>query len=268
MSAPYDRMSPNITRTLPPEERELAAKKADLTALESQLAERELDLATLRGELRAFEQRYLRIAGVKFAEIDDLEAQIVEALNRQNASDETTRQRAVDARTKATESAGATGALAQQTPAVDFTPSDDLKRLFREIAKRIHPDLTTDDAERATRNQLMAEANRAYADGDEARLRAILNEWETSPDAVMGDGIGAELVRTIRKIHQVQSRLARIEAEIATLAGSELAVLKARAESERIHGRDVLAQMAEQLDEQIVQLRRKRDALGSNEASS
>jgi DnaJ-class molecular chaperone len=56
-----------------------------------------------------------------------------------------------------------------------FKPSDDLKRLYREIAKRIHPDLATDDAERAKRNQLMAEVNRAYADGDEARLRAILD---------------------------------------------------------------------------------------------
>lgn len=114
----------------------------------------------------------------------------------------------------------------------------------------------------------MAEVNRAYADGDEARLRAILDEWETSPDAVTGDGVGAELIRTIRKIHQVQVRLAVIGVEIAALNGSELALLRARAESEWVNGLDVLAQMAEQLDQQIVQLRRKRETLRSNEASS
>ena len=65
-------MASNITRTQTPEERELAAKKADLATLEIRLAQRELDLATLRVESRAFEQRYLRIVGVKFAEIDDL----------------------------------------------------------------------------------------------------------------------------------------------------------------------------------------------------
>ena len=69
-------MASNITRTQTPEERELAAKNADLAALEIQLAQRELDVATLRVELHGFEQRYLRTVGVKFAEIDDLEAQI------------------------------------------------------------------------------------------------------------------------------------------------------------------------------------------------
>ena len=48
-----------LARTETPEERELA-KKTALTALEGQLAERELDLATLEAEIRAFEARYLR----------------------------------------------------------------------------------------------------------------------------------------------------------------------------------------------------------------
>jgi hypothetical protein len=255
-------MASNITRRQTPEERELAAKKAELAALETQLAQRELDCATLRIELRAFEQLYLRIVGVKFAEIDDLEAQIAEARSRRNRVDEPARQRAGEARAKATESAAAASAI-ELAHVEGFTPSDDLKRLYREIAKRIHPDLATDDTERAKRNQLMAEANRAYANGDEARLRAILDEWETSPDAVTGDGVGAELVRTLRKIHQVQARLATLENEMAALTGSELAVLKARAESEQMNGLDVLAKMAEQLGGQIVQLRQKRDGLSS-----
>ena len=260
-------MASNITRTQTPEERELAAKNADLAALEIQLAQRELDVATLRVELHGFEQRYLRTVGVKFAEIDDLEAQIAEAINRRNPPDEAARQRAAEARRRATESAGVTSALEVRTHTVDFEPSEDLKRLYREIAKRIHPDLATDDAERAKRTRLMAEVNRAYAEGDEGRLRAILNEWETSPDAVTGVGVGAELVRTIRKIHQVEGRLAGIEIEIAKLNGSELSLLRARAEAEQINGRDLLARMADQLDAQILHLRRTTDGLRFNEAS-
>ena len=259
-------MVSNITRTQTPEERELAAKRADLARLEIQLAQRELDLATLRAELHAFEQRYLRIVGVKFAEVDDLEAQIAEALNRRNPSDETAGRRAVDARAKAEDSAGVAAAIEPRTQ--DFKPSEDLKRLFREIAKRVHPDLAIDDRERAKRNQVMTEANRAYADGDETRLRAIFNEWDTSPDAVTGEGIGAELVRIIRKIHQVERRLAGLEIEIATLNGSEWALLQTKAEAARMEGRDLLAQMAGQLDVQIIDLRLRRDGLRSDEASS
>jgi hypothetical protein len=257
----------SIIRTQTPEERELAAKNADLAALNLQLAQRELELATLGRELYVFEQQYLRIVGVKFAEIDDLEAQVAEALNRRHPSDETARQQAADARRKATESAEAAGAAEQATHVVGFTPSEDLKKFYREIAKRVHPDLATDPAERAKRNQVMADVNRAYADSDEARLRAILNQWETSPDAVTGDGVGAELVRTIRKIHQVEERLAAVAVEIATLNGSELSLLKAKTESGRMNGQDTLAEMAEQLERQLILLRQRRNDIRSNEPS-
>src|SRR5262249_16519432 len=123
-------MSSNITRSQTPEERELAAKKAELGALESQLADRELEFATLRAELHAFEQRYIREVGVKFAEIDALEAHITEALSRLNPFDETARQRAENARATARESAGATAAIERSTRPLDFTPSDVLKRLY------------------------------------------------------------------------------------------------------------------------------------------
>ena len=260
-------MAFKIIRTETPEERELVAKKADLAVLETQLAQRELDLATLHGELHAFEQRYLRIVGVKFAEIDQLEAEIAEALSRRSPSDGAARQQAAGARAKATESAQATSALVL-ADSVEFKPSDDLRSLFREIAKRIHPDLATDDTDRAKRTRMMGEANVAYRAGDEARLRAILNEWETSPDAVTGEGIGAELIRIIRKIHQVQERLAKMEQELIALTEAELSVLNVKAESERQHGRDLLTHMADQLDERIAQLRQESKTLRSSEAPS
>gem|GEM_PF-2091162 len=60
---------------------------------------------------------------------------------------------------------------------------DVLKTLFRELARRVHPDLATNDGDRERRTRAMAEVNRAYKDSDEAQLRAILGEWEASPDA-------------------------------------------------------------------------------------
>ena len=50
--------------------------------MEAELAQRELDLATLQAELRAFEARYLRVVGSRFAERDEVEARIVEAAAR------------------------------------------------------------------------------------------------------------------------------------------------------------------------------------------
>jgi hypothetical protein len=239
-----------------PEERELDKKRSELGALETQLAQRELDLATLRGTLRAFEARYLRVVGRLYAELDDLQARFAEGEARHDAQNSDLHRRAAEARTRATESAEAVGAAIQREDEPDeFAPREDLKKLYREIAKLIHPDLTTDERERACRTLLMAEANRAYTAGDEVKLRAILDEWESSPDLVQGEGVAVELVRTIRKIHQVMRRVGDIEAETLELQRSEPYTLMRHVEAARARNRDLLEEMAEQLKEQIAVVR-------------
>jgi DnaJ-class molecular chaperone len=132
-----------------------------------------------------------------------------------------------------------------------------LKSLYREVAKRIHPDLSSDPEDRMKRQQLMAEANEAYQMGDFARLKRILEEYESSPEAVPGEGVGAELVRVIRKITQVRRRLSEIEQEIQKLTASDLAKLKVKTEESARRGRDLLMEMAEQVDRQIAAARQQ-----------
>ncbi len=240
-----------MTRRQTPEERELSRKQADLATLETELAQRELDLATLHGELRALEARYLRIVGTRYAALDELEAEIAETQARQRYKDPGAQERATRARAQAQESAQATGATFEPAQATEFKPSDELKKLYREVAKRLHPDLATEDEERARRTELMAEANRAYEEGDEARLRAILHEWESSPESVKGEGPGADLVRIIRKIAQAEERLKVIDSEMTELRASDLYRLKVKADEAQAEGRDLLAEMAAQVDQEI-----------------
>jgi len=244
-------MGTKITRRQTPEEKELHKKLSELAALEVELAQHELDLATIQGELRAFENRYLRIVGVRYAELDKIEAQIAKTLARLNPKDNKAKEKAEQARYQAQESAHATGNIQEQKEPLRFKPSESLKKLYREVAKRIHPDLTTDEEERTRRQHLMAEANRAYEEGDEERLEAILREWESSPESVKGEGPGTDLVRAIRKIAQVEERLPTIETEITQLKESDLYKLKTKVEDAEKEGRDLLADMANQLDKQI-----------------
>lgn len=243
-------MKTDITRRQTPEERELSTKLSELAALETELAQRELDLTTLQAELRAFETRYLRIVGVRYAELDDIEARIAEAQMRLNPNDSKAQEQAAQARAQAQESAQATG-VTQELRQQRFKPPESLKKLYREVAKRIHPDLAIDEKERARRQQLMADANRAYEEGDEAKLQAILREWESSPESVKGEGTAAELVRVIRKIAQIKERLRVIETEIDQLKESDLYQLKTEVQEAGDEGRDLLAEMASRVDEQI-----------------
>jgi chromosome segregation ATPase len=107
----------------------------------------------------------------------------------------------------------------------------------------------------------MAEANRAYEEGDEERLRVILQEWESSPEAVKGEGAGADLVRVIRKIAQAEERLRAIEIEVSQLKESDLYKLKTKVEEAEKEKRDLLAEMAKQLDKQIADARERLDEI-------
>jgi hypothetical protein len=233
----------------------LSRKLAQLGDLESELAQRELELATIQAELHSFESRYFRIVGVLLAELDDINAQIAEAESRINPDDEKAKEKATEARDQANDSAEAAGGAEKEEKL--FRPSDSLKKLYRDLAKLIHPDLAVDEDVRLRCQKLMAEANRAYEACDEEKLRAILAEWESSPDSVKGEGTAAELVRVIRKIAQVEIRLRAIETEMSQTEGTELYQLKNEVEKVEGEGRDMLNEMASKLDLDIKKARRR-----------
>ena len=183
-----------------------ARKRDEQAALEAELADRELRSENLRAELGAFERQYLHFVGSRYAELDEWKARLAERLAQEQPGNERAQQAARDARAGADETKSAAGEKAAQDPRA-FKSSPEMKRLYREVAKRIHPDLTSDREDRAKRQQLMAEANQAYERGDEAQLNKILTAYECSPEAVEGEGPGAELVRVIRRVSQARGRL-------------------------------------------------------------
>jgi hypothetical protein len=217
-------------------------------------------LANLRAELSTFEGRYLREVGVLYAELDDWKAKIA-LLIAEEAGTVQARTAATEARRQAEESYSA--AHGEAARAADFAPSPELKKLYRDVAKRVHPDLATDDADRAHRERSMAAANRAYQQGDVDALRRILEEYESSPEAVQGTGVAADLVRVIRQIRQMQKRLLQIELEITTLADSDTAKLKVKAEAVNNQGRNLLSEMAQDVKRRIDIERRQFETLSA-----
>ena len=244
----------SIPKPPKPEDQELARKLDEQAATEGDLAERELRVANLRAELSAFERRYLHFLGSRYAELDECKAQLAEQFARQHPENERAQQAAREARARADETASAAGEQSTQEPRA-FEATPEMKRLYRDVAKRIHPDLTSDRDDRAKRQRLMAEANQAYEQGDEAQLVKILNEYECSPESVKGEGAGAELVRVIRRLSQARGRLAEIEAELQQLLRSDLYQLHERVRDAEKDGRDVLREMSAKVDEQIAQAR-------------
>jgi hypothetical protein len=247
-------MKTELVRRLNPEEEELAAKREELARLEAHLADHELLLANLKAELAAFEGLYLRRVGALYAEFDEWNARLAE-LRAEQAGTAEARAEAAEARTQAEEAySAAHGEAAEVQP---FTPSPELKRLYHEAAKLVHPDTATDEANRTRRERLMREVNAAYVAGDEDTLRRILAGLDASPDAVQGSGIGADLIRALRQLKQVRDRIDAIELEVASLAETDLAKLNAKANLAAAEGRDLLAEMATSVQGRVIVARQQ-----------
>jgi hypothetical protein len=233
-----------------PEDRELYRKQAELASLLKKVTQMEAALVTIQSDLSAFELKYHRLVGRRYAELDLLEAHLAESgLSPHHAEGAPP---------------GATVApaieqvwrnrfrfLAKRDPAVHVRSSEPLKKLYREVAKRIHPDLGLDENDRLKRQSLMAAANEAYRFGDGRRLRTILLHWQASPESVVGDGPGVELVRVIRRMDQVRRRIRFLARKMDALRRSELYRLKTLIQENENRGRDLMRQMAAILDEQI-----------------
>ena len=244
-------METRISSRQSPEKIELERYRKELAGVSEQLADRELELATLQRNLAAFEHAYLSTVGKKQAELDAIEAEVARILQVIDPDDEHLKSNAEEWSKRASESAEAAGSAIDEPRGSKSQPSETLRELYKTAARQIHPDLATTDKERKLRERLMADVNDAYERGDGERIERIIDEWRHAPEQVTGEDIGSEIVRVIRQINQVRSRIAKVDVEIERLSASALAVLKAKCDEAAEQGRDLLAEMRRTLGSQI-----------------
>jgi hypothetical protein len=234
---------------------ELNRLQAELSEQETVLLQKEVELATLRGETHAFHLRYMERVGSRYAKLDRLNARIAEILALLDPDDVEAKAQAAAAEHTAEESEQASAEAERQIhlQLPKFVASETLKKLFREVAKRIHPDLATDPAERQDRTSRMAEANRAYQSGDEERLRQILQDWDPPGNDHRAGTVTTERTRLVQAIRSLRERIRVLGEELAGLRTSELYSLMITVAEEEVGGGDPLANLAREADFQIRQ---------------
>ncbi|MGV9562533.1 hypothetical protein [Streptomyces sp. NPDC003480] len=168
-------------------------------AAEQALIEYEIAVETFRVEVENFSRLHHQKLGPMYARLDELEAEIAEARAARSGDPEDIR-RAHEARARVMpmpdveelfhgwmDSDGlfpeAQAMLTDQPvrPPQRVRPSEEARRLYRELARRAHPDLAQDEAERKRRDEFISRVNAAYARGDEAQLRELSEEWAAGP---------------------------------------------------------------------------------------
>jgi hypothetical protein len=228
--------------------------RAQIAELEAILDERAAEADRLNRELDIFAAQYRQQVGTLHEQLDQLELEIAEAelgeLSKRIAEG------------SASTNASATLPPPTAEPSPRFT-SDAVRKLFREVARAVHPDLAHDDHTRDRRHALMIEANRAYAMRDAEQLGRILEAWERSPESVQGSDPAAIRLRLERRLAQINDQLDIHASDLAALRASPLYELKTMVDEAAARGRDLVADMVRRLKRDIMAATNRRDAMRS-----
>lgn len=233
------------------DDQDVETLRARAAELDAELAARRAEVTRVESDLTAFKIRYRHEVGRLHEELDELELKITALelgeINKRLESE-----------------AASAGSDAPKADAGPRYTSDAVRRLFRDVAKVIHPDLAQDDHTRDRRHRLMIEANRAYALGDEERLRSILHAWHRSPEAVQGSDDEAARLRLARRVLQIEEELQAYAAELAELKDSPLWKLKVMVDEASSRGKDLVGDMVRRLKRDIMAARNRVDAMQSH----
>jgi hypothetical protein len=208
--------------------------------LRDRLAELEVEHATLLSELEAFDAEYRRRVGVIDVQVQELQARILAATGP--------RAEAAAARRRLRET---TTTMQAVPPPPGPPPGEDLKALFRDAAKRMHPDLQADEAGRGHAEAFMKRLNQAYAAGDADAIGNLVRQWETSPYAVGATGVSPALAAAVE---QAQARLEATRT-------SRLAQLMEQSFLASMQGRDLLQELRWNAEEELANARLRAAAL-------
>ncbi len=181
------------------QERPEARLERAVRAAEQALIEFEIAVETFRVEVENFSRLHHQKLGPMYSRLDELDAQIAEARAASTGDPEDVR-KAQEARARVMPMPGieelfhdwldsdglspeASAMLTEQPvrPPQRVRPSDEARKLYRELVRKAHPDLAQDDTERARRDEFISRVNAAYGRGDEPLLRELSEEWAAGP---------------------------------------------------------------------------------------
>ncbi|MFE2930167.1 J domain-containing protein [Streptomyces sp. NPDC059278] len=170
-------------------------------AAEQALIEFEIAVETFRVEVENFSRLHHQKLGPMYTRLDELDAQIAEARAARTGDPEDIR-KAQEARAVVMPMPGveelfhdwidsdglspeAAAMLTEQPvrPPKRVRPTEEARKLYRDLARQAHPDLAQDETERARRDEFIARVNAAYGRGDEALLMELAQEWAAGPAA-------------------------------------------------------------------------------------
>jgi DNA repair exonuclease SbcCD ATPase subunit len=140
-----------------------------------------------------------------------------------------------------------------------------LKKIYRQLARQFHPDLAIDEADRQYRTAKMAAINDAYKAQSMVELLALAEELEAHQSRQQAAApLDQEMAQALQEeIDRCRRRLRSIDNELQNLPNRSMVDLALQVKLARREGRDLLAEMASELERKIARKTAERDMLRS-----
>jgi hypothetical protein len=252
------------------QDEELQALRAEITRAREYLAVLELELFNTRSALAEFQRRFnahiapleRRLAGLQAQLKDALEARRLhhdepaEEFRRPDGANGKARERV-----REEEFYRADEKVEADNGKMDSVAEEELRALFRELAKRFHPDLVRDPDEKKQREEIMAQVSQAYAAKDLEALRRLARRPDFKAEQTARfRREEKEILRT--ELEYISQKIVELEQQCRTLDQSPAMHLRMEANLARQAGRDLLSDMAAHLEERIADIEDHLYALG------
>jgi hypothetical protein len=242
--------------------------RAELTQAHNDLIEAEAELADRLAEVNAFELEFEAKVGHLMDSLEGLEKEIQWYTERIQIlrSKEIFGQAHISVDTQYRRAWQAPPPSAPTPPPRPVDPSSEaeIKRLYRQLARRFHPDLAIDEADRTRRTAKMTAINDAYAARSLVELIALADDTGTTIDTgraqrgqtetQLVQALQAELDRCHRRLREIQQELQGLRYRPSVELSIEVKLARSR-------GRDLLAEMATELERKIARKTAERDML-------
>ena len=146
---------------------------------------------------------------------------------------------------------------------LDPESQQELRTLYRKLAKKFHPDFAKDDKQRKEYQKRMAEMNEAYKVGDLETLKKYMRQAERE-EKMAKETPKEKLERLKEDYETILGIIAKLREELSALKASETYKLKEKVDQAKKEGRDLLEQLAADIRKDIAENREKLDDLVMN----
>lgn len=241
----------------------------EITAKRERIADLSEQISRLKNDLAIFETEYHGRIGILYVKLDELELAIkeyfkrIELLKSEKVKNLVDLEKKIEGQFKTdyqkikeekeeAEQYSQKYKKVKEKPKLDEESEKRLKTLYRELAKKYHPDMARTPEDKKRFHKIMAEINQIYRDKDLKKMEELAIKLKSQEGLFIEETIG-EAEKLLMESKKLDEIISRLEDGLAAIKNSDTYKFKTTVDEAKAEGRDLLKEMEDGLKTKIKQ---------------